>query len=114
MKARLYRGPFNGKVVDCDGRTEIYIRGPKRMSRKARYEAEAEWFRTSNYPYSRYRPQEVEAVYRICTDHYPSPVALVPPNTPISSVQVVTSVLRHPDGSIFYEFVRSRELPMRP
>ena len=100
-KIRLYRGPFNGKVMEhpSAGANEITIRGPKPMTRKQRYEWEREWYMNGPFDYImnaqgqfksnslRAFPQ-VTANYKICIGpgHFP---------------------LRHPDGSIFYEWDQS-------
>jgi hypothetical protein len=79
MKVRLYRGPFDGKVMNQPAGTSLYIAGPKKMSRKQKYE----WMRDQqNYSYlGQIRPYPmVEAEYRLVHG------------------------CRHPDGSYFYEW----------
>jgi hypothetical protein len=113
MKARLYKGPFSGKVVDCDGHNEIIITGPKRMTRKQRYDAEIEFYHSGKHGFVAYRPPLVKARYRVCAINTPTNPMLMPntSNSPVTSLQVVPTVLMHPDGSIFYEFVDKKEYP---
>lgn len=89
MKIRLYRGPFNGKVMEhpLAGRNEIGITGPKPMSRKQRHEWQ--WNQMRNHPYMVAAFPTIKAYYKICigTGGFP---------------------LRHPDGSIFYEWDNPR------
>ena len=104
-KIRLYRGPFDGKVMDLPeaGRNTIVIAGPKPMSRKQRYEWEREQY--MNFPYDfvmsksgkiqkQLNPRfpQVTANYRLCMDF----------------VRGISIPLRHPDGSLFYEWDQPR------
>jgi hypothetical protein len=80
MRARLYRGPFNGKVMEWDGRRELYVSGSKRMSRKQRYER-----------FMKAATAEDGLIY----------------STHTSEMYVRTGYV-HPDGSIFYEWSRPK------
>lgn len=116
MKVRLYKGPFSGKVMESKeaGQNIILIRGDKKMSRIARYEAEYEWHRSGNAIFgTRWQPPLVEAEYRIC--HGPSGLPTHPVNYSLSHVtsgQSSQIVMMHPDGSLFYEWTgKKREFP---
>lgn len=99
MKARLWKGPFAGKVFDCSGQPTVVFTGPKRMSRKARYEWMQEQYRDPFSPYAYMGPTafskgpRVDATYRMVIRRG------INGNEPWT----------HPDGSIFYEFVDKRE-----
>jgi hypothetical protein len=104
MKARLWKGPFSGKVVECDGRNELIMDGPKPMSRKQRYE----WIRdnqdNSNVAWQSFKGPaylypRVRAVYRIC---------MMSDGIGFGG-QSLGPPYRHPDGSIFYEFISKEE-----
>ena len=105
-KIRLVGGPAGGKVIETPdyGRNEIIITGPKKMTRKQKWD----WIRdhadhvrfmgTGKGPYdmaSGAMPK-VEARYRITRHPMAGPYA----------------PCMHPDGSIFYEYVEGskREL----
>lgn len=99
MKARMWKGPFSGKIIEANGQPlTLVVTGPKRMSRKARYEWIQEQYRD---PQSRYAMMglsgmtgpRVDATYRMVIKRGYSG------NEPWT----------HPDGSIFYEFVSKRE-----
>lgn len=98
-KIRLVGGPFGGKVENHSGlygQSEIILRGPKKMTRKQKYD----YLRDNYDPYSMYpagdgkmilpgaRFPQVEARYRI--SYHPQDPRLL---------------AMHPDGSIFYEYV---------
>lgn len=102
MKARLWKGPFSGKLVDINGQPmTIRMTGPKKMTRKQRYEWEREMYGngpgplfSSTIPPSMRYPQ-IYATYRMVIKRgYGG-------NEPHT----------HPDGSIFYEFVSKSERP---
>ena len=90
MKIRLAGGPFNGKVLQGDGRNEIIMTGPKKMRR------EDEWqWRLSDPLHGAYRPKpRIEARYRIAM------------RMQGIGTTVVNAPCQHPDGSVFYEFVK--------
>lgn len=96
MKVRLYKGPMGGKVIEHPdfGANEIIVAGPKRMSRKRKYDMMRDRYANASVYYPG-RPIEpmVQARYRICMGLFGNDKSLV--HAPI----------RHPDGSIFYEFV---------
>ena len=97
MKVRLVKGPFSGRVFEGDGRNDLIVNGPKKMTRKARYE----WERDQYQNYAAYGPHTstrarlpmVEARYKICMGMFNN------------GYTMVHAPLRHPDGSIFYEYV---------
>lgn len=91
MKVKLYKGPFNGKSYQTDGRNEILIRGPKPMNRRQRWE----WERENYSVYSMQRFPTVEARYRIAMR-----AIQTGPNS------LVNAPATHPDGSVFYEYVK--------
>lgn len=83
MKVRLYRGPFDGKVIkDWQGGSHLVLNGMRKLTRKQRWERfkklQEDW-----------KPDQ-----NIFPDH-------------ISAVYVRTSFV-HPDGSVFYEWERPR------
>lgn len=91
QKIRLVGGPFGGKVESGPGlgRNEIVMRGPKKMTRKQKWE----WMRDTDFRYGIDRPMpQVEARYRIAMHPYS-----VAGNNGIPCM--------HPDGSIFYAYV---------
>lgn len=93
MKIRLYRGPFNGKVFDSPdaGKKEILISGIKPMTRRQRYDWDREYMKNiATFPATVPRYPRVTAAYAICLDSAMEP-------------------LRHPDGSIFYEWTYPRK-----
>lgn len=83
MKVRLYRGPFDGKVIkDWDGRRELYVAGPKKLSRKERMK---QWKQYNNAaPWND----------TITMSH-------------VSALYIATNFV-HPDGSVFYEWNQPR------
>lgn len=95
MKIRLVKGPFGGRVMQGDGRNDIIIRDKKKMNRQQQFE----WFRNFSDSYNRPFPQ-VEARYQIAMGNF------------VQGHTMVYAPLRHPDGSLFYEFVEGskREL----
>lgn len=106
MKIRFVKGPFGGKTLNYSdaGRNEIIYRGPKRMTRKARYEYERNRMQNlNNYGYygGMAGGPQVEARYRLCMGMFND------------GHSMVHAPLRHPDGSLFYEYVKDsiRELP---
>lgn len=113
MKVRLVKGPFGGKVLDhpAPGRNELIYRGPKRMSRKKQWEMMAD--RTGYYESvsGRWLPPHVEARYKICMGWFSNKGSLVDPTGP--EVAVIHAPLYHPDGSIFYEYVKGSERQYR-
>ena len=115
MKVRLYKGPFSGKVYELSeaGRTEILVRDFKKMSRKAQYEARADFYTSGKYGRfgHEWRPPLIEARYRLCTRMPASrPVDIRTYSNP--SMHVSDVILMHPDGSLFYEWTGDkREFP---
>lgn len=105
MKIRLVGGPFGGKVEKSPnlyGRNEIVMRGPKKMTRKEKWEWQNEQYEKNRMD-SRHYPIEyprVEARYRI-SRHPQSPTY----HNPITGVVSAIMPCMHPDGSIFYEYV---------
>lgn len=93
IKARLYKGPHNGKIIQCDGRTEIVVRYPKKLTRKQQYD-----LYTSAFPVSPIMPHlpYVEARYRM----------IVRPHPNLGGMSFTNVVCIHPDGSYFYEYVK--------
>lgn len=89
MKVRLYRGPFDGKVVEHRG-GPLIMQGTKKMTRKQQHE----WL-SSAPPFS--APPYVRAIYQ--------PVYL--------SINGVTMPATHPDGSVFYEWDSPRRVRSR-
>ena len=96
MKVRFVGGPFGGQaksIITSDyGRNEIVMRGPKKMTRKKRYEymvSDRGSFSAAHYP----SLPIVEARYRISMRIHNNGTNLV--NMPCM----------HPDGSLFYEYV---------
>jgi hypothetical protein len=83
-KVRLYKGPFSGQVRTAPSVSDALVfQGPKRMTRRQRYEWMVNHYSTHSGP----EPfPMVRARYRVALDPYTK--------TP----------LRHPDGSIFMEF----------
>lgn len=96
-KIRLVGGPFGGKVVDDPkfyGGNEIVYRGPKKMTRRQRYEHEANMYKNPQFMYMspEMRYPQAEARYRMSIHPY--------------AFQANGSIpCMHPDGSIFYEYV---------
>lgn len=118
MKVRLYKGPFSGKVYECPeaGRNTIIIADYKKMSRKARYEAEVEYYRTGAMTFGeRWKPPIIQAEYQICTTVRPmvGPVLTNGVTSHVSAVApIMRGILMHPDGSIFYEWTgKKKEIP---
>lgn len=107
MKVRLVKGPFGGKVLDhpAPGRNELIYRGPKRMTRKARYEYEIER-RNTVRDYGYYGGPtggpHVEARYKIAMRAHQA-----------INGQIIMAPCYHPDGSIFYEYIKDSERPCR-
>lgn len=91
IKARLYKGPHNGKIIECDGRTEIIVRYPKKLTRRRRYDLLAEKFGGVAWPYIPY----VEATYKM----------LVRPHPNLGGMSFTNVICIHPDGSYFYQYV---------
>jgi hypothetical protein len=88
VRARLYRGPFNGKVLDATSHGGvIIITGPKKMTRKEKYEWDYQRIGMFGAIYAQPYPM-IEARYTECKNPYA-------PHMP----------LWHPDGSVFYEYV---------
>lgn len=81
MKVRLYRGPFDGKVIkDWDGRRELYVAGPKRMSKRERMK---QWQNQQRGEWDLVNFNHMSALY------------------------IATNFV-HPDGSVFYEWNQPR------
>jgi len=96
-KIRLYRGPFDGKVLDHRdaGRNEIVLRGTKPMTRKQKYEFQRDLYASTAY--NPYQPLDhqlpiVTARYRIV----------------MMFANGVSVPCQHPDGSLFYEWDQPR------
>jgi hypothetical protein len=72
------------------GRNEVTVRGPKKMTRKQRYEFETKLYDNPQWLYApvEYKYPQVEARYRISMHPH------------MSSLPAM-----HPDGSVFYEYV---------
>jgi hypothetical protein len=86
-KVRLVKGPFAGKVMEVSGlagQTDVFIKGPKKLSRKQRYDLYAQQYK--NPYHSVPRIPIVEARYTIAMANYMTPCT-------------------HPDGSYFYTYV---------
>ena len=95
IKVRLVKGPFGGKVMEFRGPEEIIvINGPKRMTRRQRYE-EAISNRNYNYLPADIPNKMVRARYQ---------KAIRPMSGNDGIMHYVH--LQHPDGSFFYEFVK--------
>jgi hypothetical protein len=81
VRARLWRGPFNGKVVEFDPSYGILtMAGTKRMTRKQRYE------------------HSVARTNMLGTFYAPPPLPM------IRAIYRPTKFM-HPDGSQFYEYI---------
>lgn len=98
-KIRLVGGPLGGKIINHPrpGESRIVVSGPKRMSRKKRYEAMQANFASDQYYGQPLREPVVRAEYEI---------ALVNHLT-WSSINRVPCM--HPDGSLFYTYVKGSE-----
>lgn len=119
MKVRLIRGPFAGKVMsipDHDyGRNTIQITGVKKMTRKQKEQMWRDFYTTSAPDWrdptsiaSGPRGQIVAADYNLVM--VPNPMyarSLNYPTTYTTSSVNYTIPSVHPDGSIFYEYVRT-------
>lgn len=119
MKVRLIRGPFSGKVFDISaqefGQNYIRIAGHKKLSRKEKEKAWRDFYTTSvpdwthpvGIPVGPNGPV-VRAEYRLVM--VPNPNARV--ITTVAGVYTQSAVNAmipsvHPDGSLFYEYVRT-------
>lgn len=119
MKIRLYRGPFNGKVMEHRdaGNNEIIVSGPKPMTRKQRYEWwQAEQYRNPrspiNYTLSNNGKMKVEFPnFPTITARYRLVQTTRPFSGPITSgsFKMMRGVCMHPDGSLFYEWINPNE-----
>jgi len=96
----MWKGPFSGKVIETNGQPlTLVVTGPKKMSRKERYEWIQKQYRDPLSPYASMGPTgfskgpRVDATYRMVIKRGFSG------NEPWT----------HPDGSVFYEFVSKRE-----
>lgn len=102
MKIRFVGGPFGGRTKEMNvpyGSNDIVMRGPKRMTRKQKYEA------TVSFPNPAWgsdfgRPPVVEARYKIAM------------RTHTNGQHLTTMPCMHPDGSIFYEYVEGSKVEM--
>lgn len=86
-KVRLVKGPFAGKVMEISGmagQSEVFIKGPKQLSRKQRYDLYSN--QQQNPYHSVPRIPIIEARYKIAMANYMTPC-------------------QHPDGSYFYTYV---------
>lgn len=94
MKVRLWRGPFNGKVIEHRPDPVIQMTGPKKLTREQKYKL----FRESQtYPYHNLTPRIVadyQMVMRPVTFEHRGEIIYQP-------MPVV-----HPDGSYFYEHIK--------
>lgn len=105
MKARLFRGPFNGKVIETDGRTEILYAGPKPMSKRKRWERAAELYKEGTPPYY-YNGNGIDHI--IDQENHVRSVYRMAMRTNIGPGGMVQrSFCYHPDGSIYYEWVKN-------
>jgi hypothetical protein len=83
LKVRLYRGPFDGKVVNWRGGSTLVLNGTKRMTREQRMKEIHKYSFTTGQGFAYPDTMRVTAVYR---------------QTPYI----------HPDGSVFYEWDKPR------
>lgn len=94
MKVRLWKGPFNGKVIEHSLDSVIRMTGPKKLTRDQKYKFFAE---SQTYPYHHLTPRVVadyQMVMRPMTFEYRG--ELIYQQTPVV----------HPDGSYFYEYIK--------
>jgi hypothetical protein len=94
-KIRLVGGPFGGttKNVNVAGKDEIIFSGPRKMTRRKRYEhAMANY--NANAAAFNHVPM-TEARYRL---------AMRPHH---NGHNVIMAPCQHPDGSLFYEYVEN-------
>jgi hypothetical protein len=93
MKIRLVGGPFGGQVKDVGslaGQNTVRLVGPKKMTMRQRLE-----FRSSQAIYNAYQPDPmVTADYAIAMRVHNNGYDMV--NLPCM----------HPDGTLFYEYVK--------
>lgn len=97
MKIRLVGGPFGGKVVNGSPGSVLVFRGPKKMTRKQRYEFEMKQYqdnKTNGYYSGLARTPIVEARYQV--SHRAQQA---------SNGQMFMAPCMHPDGSVFYEYI---------
>lgn len=83
MKIRLYRGPHDGKVIEGYFGNSTIIDGPKKMTRKQRYEFERD---------------------AINSHYWRDNTMTMAPQYPQVRAEYVRTHFQHPDGSIFYEW----------
>lgn len=108
MKVRFVGGPFGGQVKNIDratyGRDEIVMRGPKKMSRKQKYEHMA--LTRTPFQYAGHTPDGSPVsmahygAFPIVTARYR--LAMRAHSTG-QGVHLLACM--HPDGSLFYEFI---------
>jgi len=94
MKVRLWRGPFNGKVVEYHSMAPVIcMSGPKKLTREQKYKM----FRESDiYPYQLQTPV-VAADYKM---------VMRPVVFEYNDELILKEVpVQHPDGSYFFEYV---------
>lgn len=90
VRARLYKGPMNGKVVNHNGQNELIIDFIKKPRRGTKAWREQTVFDSQLYnPTAHILFDRRRAIYR--------QVRVPGPSGPIPSV--------HPDGSVFYIYV---------
>lgn len=99
MKARLVKGPFAGRVVDYTGDPILKMSGPKKMTRKQKFEHSMDQMNKYGYYGGYTGGPRVEAEYRIAYRVHSSGSVWQ------DNVTVVNLPCMHPDGSIFYEYV---------
>lgn len=94
MKIRLVGGPFGGQIKEVgslSGLDTVRLVGPKKMTRKQKHE-----FRINNLPYGPLQPEPmVAAAYRIAMRVHSN------------GNEMVQMPCMHPDGSLFYEYVKN-------
>lgn len=101
MKVRLIKGPFAGKVINHPeaGTEVIRIKGDKPMTREQRYEHAYQQYKSLDYYAGSLTPRPVTtADYKICYRVH---------STGGPDGQFFNLPCQHPDGSIFYEYVKN-------
>lgn len=96
MKVRLYRGPLDGKILTNQRGDEIVVQGNKKVSRQALWE-----YQQNREAFDPERPL-VRCIYRKIKRPMISQSAYAGHSIVVSDV-----VCMHPDGSFFYEYVRT-------
>lgn len=90
MKVRLYRGPFDGKVLyGQTGGYHILVTDKKKMSRKQLMD---------------YRMRVMDNMTYIGTDPKNTSAYYMAPAHPMVTAEYARTQFVHPDGSVFYEW----------